>query len=102
LFIDASKDYQDGKKQNLLREQDITKIVATYKDRKELEKYSHLAELEEIAENDYNLNIPRYVDTFEEEEPVDIEATQQEIAQLESELVEVQKEMKGYLQELGY
>jgi type I restriction enzyme M protein len=102
LFIDASKDYQDGKKQNLLREQDIEKIVATYKNRKVLEKYSHLAELEEIVENDYNLNIPRYVDTFEEEEPVDIEATQQEIDKLESELVEVQKEMKGYLKELGY
>lgn len=101
LFIDASKDYQDGKKQNVLRAQDIAKIVDTYKSFEEQDKYSHIATLEEIAENDFNLNIPRYVDTFEEEEPVDITATQQEIERLENELVEVRTQMDSYLKELG-
>jgi type I restriction enzyme M protein len=101
LFIDASKEYQDGKKQNILRKQDINKIVDTFKQFEEIEKYSHLATLEEIAENDFNLNIPRYVDTFEEEAPVDIAATQQEIERLENELVEVRAQMDGYLKELG-
>ena len=101
FFIDASKDYQDGKKQNVLRAQDIAKIVDTYKSFEEQDKYSHIATLEEIAENDFNLNIPRYVDTFEEEEPVDIVATQQEIERLENELVEVRAQMDSYLKELG-
>lgn len=101
LFIDASKEFDDGKKQNVLRKQDINKIVNTFKDFTEIEKYSHLAKPEEIAENDFNLNIPRYVDTFEEEEPVDIAATQQEIERLENELVEVRTQMDSYLKELG-
>jgi type I restriction enzyme M protein len=101
LFIDASKEYEDGKKQNKLLQEHIDKIVKTYRNWLELEKYSHVASKKEIIENDYNLNIPRYVDTFEEEEPVDIKATQQNIKQLEKELVEVRKEMDGYLKELG-
>ncbi|MAO15924.1 MAG: type I restriction-modification system subunit M [Muricauda sp.] len=101
LFIDASKEYQDGKKQNILRKQDIKKIVDTFNESSEIEKYSHLATLDEIAENDFNLNIPRYVDSFEEEEPVDIAATQEEIERLESELVEVRKQMNEYLKELS-
>lgn len=101
LFIDASKEYQDGKKQNVLRKQDINKIVDTFKQFTEIEKYSHLATLKEIAENDFNLNIPRYVDTFIEEEPVDIVATQKEIEKLENELVEVRSQMDNYLKELG-
>ncbi|RKV92328.1 MAG: SAM-dependent DNA methyltransferase, partial [Campylobacter sp.] len=67
----------------------------------EIEKYSHLASLREIKENDYNLNIPRYVDTFEEEEAVDIEATKKEISRLEAELKSVQGKMSEYLAELG-
>lgn len=101
LFIDASKEYEDGKKQNKLRTEDIEKVVVAYRNFSETEKYSHVATLEEIQENDYNLNIPRYVDTFEEEEPVDIEATKIEISRLEKELVEVRSEMEGYLTELG-
>jgi type I restriction enzyme M protein len=66
-----------------------------------VDKYAYRATLAEIRENDYNLNIPRYVDTFEEEEPIDIEATQQEIEQLESELSDIRKEMDAYLKELG-
>ena len=101
LFIDASKAYEEGKKQNKLRQHDIDKIVATYRNWESHEKYSYVASLKEIEENDYNLNIPRYVDTFEEEELVDIAATQKRIEQLESELVEIRKEMAEYLKELG-
>ena len=101
LFIDASREYQEGKKQNKLREEDITKIVDTYERSNALPKYSHIATLEEIQENDYNLNIPRYVDTFEEEEPVDIPAVQKKIYTLETELTQVREEMAGYLKELG-
>lgn len=102
LFIDASKEYEEGKKQNKLREGDIDKIAQTYFNWESVDKYSHVANLDEIKENDYNLNIPRYVDTFEEEEPVDIATIQANIESIEKELVEVRKEMDGYLKELGY
>ena len=101
LFIDASRDYEAGKKQFKLREQDISKIVNTYQQFTEIDKYSHLATLEEIKSNEYNLNIPRYVDTFEAEEEIDIKAVQQEIKKLEAELATVKTEMEGYLKELG-
>ncbi len=101
IFIDASKHYQDGKKQNKLRDEDLERIVSAYQKFEDIEKFAHVADLEEIAENDFNLNIPRYVNTFEEEEPVDLPAVQAEIASLEKELVEVRKEMNGYLEELG-
>jgi len=99
--LDASKDFEKIKTQNKLRPQHIQKIVDTYRDRKEIEKYSHLATLEEIAENDYNLNIPRYVDTFEEEEPIDIHAVMKEIKDLEAKRADLDKEIEGYLKELG-
>ena len=101
LFIDASKEFEKVKTQNKLRPQHIQKIVETYRDRKEIEKYSHLATLQEVAENDYNLNIPRYVDTFEEEEPIDIKAVMAEIKELEAKRAELDKEIEGYLKELG-
>lgn len=101
LFIDASREYADGTRQNRLRDEDIERIVTTFKEFREVEKYAHRATLEEIREADFNLNIPRYVDTFEEEEEIDISAVQKEIEQLEGELAEVQKEMKAYLKELG-
>ena len=101
LFIDASKEFEKVKTQNKLRPQHIQKIVDTYRDRKEIEKYSHLATLEEIAENDYNLNISRYVDTFEEEEPIDIHAVMKEIKNLEAKRADLDKEIEGYLKELG-
>lgn len=100
LFIDASKDYLDGKNQNKLRAQDIEKIVSSYKAFETTNKYSFRAKIEDIKENEYNLNIPRYVDTFEEEEPVDIAKVQGEIDKLEKELIEVRKEMKAYLKEM--
>ncbi|MBT7669613.1 MAG: N-6 DNA methylase, partial [Bdellovibrionales bacterium] len=102
LFIDASREFLDGKNQDFLRDQDIKKIIDVYKARDCVDKYAHLATIEEIQENDYNLNIPRYVDTFEEEEEIDINAVQKEIKDLENDLARVQKEMAGYLQELGY
>lgn len=101
LFIDASRDYADDKKQNRLRPEDIQKIVSTYDKFESVDKYAHRATLEEIQENEYNLNIPRYVDTFEEEEEVDIAAVQKEIEALEAELVETRAKMAGYLKELG-
>ena len=102
LFIDASREYEDGKKQDKLREQDIDKIVKTYREYKTVDKYAYRATIDELKEAEYNLNIPRYVDTFEEEEEIDIEAVQKEIKQLEGELADTRKEMDKYLKELGY
>ncbi|WP_291527859.1 type I restriction-modification system subunit M [Bacteroides sp. UBA939] len=110
LFIDASKKFESGKNQNKLRPQDIDHIITTYRNftKGKLsegvveDKYAYIATPNEIAENDYNLNIPRYVDTFEEEAEIDIPAVQQEIDKLEKELTEVQGKMKEYLKELGY
>lgn len=102
LFIDASREFQDGKNQNYLRVNvEVQKIVETYRIRKTVEKYAYKATREEIAENDYNLNIPRYVDTFEAEEEVNLAYVGKEIANLEAELVKVRAEMAGCLKELG-
>ncbi|MGO2457712.1 type I restriction-modification system subunit M [Vibrio casei] len=102
LFIDASREFKSGKNQNQLTPENIQKIVDTYKARETTDKYSYLATLEEIAENDYNLNIPRYVDTFEEEEEIDLVAVRTERLALQSELADLEAEMAGYLEELGY
>ena len=100
LFVDASKDYQPGKNQNALLDEHIEKILETCKNRGDVEKYAHLAGFDEIAENDFNLNIPRYVDTFEEEEEIDIDAVQREIDQLEEELSRVRTEMAEKMKEI--
>lgn len=100
LFIDASREFADGKNQNKLRKEDIDKIVKTYRDFETIEKYSYRANIKEIKENDYNLNIPRYVDTFEEEETVDIKTVHGEIEELEELVEESRKKMKKYLEEL--
>jgi type I restriction enzyme M protein len=100
VFIDASKEYVSGKNQNTLSDEHIDKILDTYRKRKEIEKYSHIADIKEIEENDFNLNIPRYVDTFEEEEEIDIFQVQQEIDVLEKELEEVRKKMAEKLKEI--
>ncbi len=102
LFIDASREYQDGKNQNTLREQDLEKILATYATRQNVDKYAYLATPAEMAENDYNLNIPRYVDTFEEEEEIDLMAMRAERVKLKSELALLEEQMDAYLRELGY
>ncbi len=101
LFIDASKEFEKVKNQNMLRENHIDKIVETYRNRTVIEKYSHLATLKEVAENEYNLNIPRYVDTFEAEEEIDIQAVMQEIKSLEAKRAELDKEIDVYFKELG-
>jgi len=103
FFIDASGEgnYEKGKNQNILRSEDIEKIVTTYRNRGIIEKYSYEATFDEIKENDFNLNIPRYVDTFEEEPEVDIVAVKAEIKSIEAELADVQAQMAKYLAELG-
>ena len=101
LFIDASKEFEKVKNQNMLREEHVNKIVETYRNRTVIEKYSHLATLQEVANNDYNLNIPRYVDTFEAEEEIDIQAVMQEIKSLEAKRAELDKEIDVYFKELG-
>ena len=101
LFIDASRDYADGKNQNRLRPEDIARVFATFTAFETVEKYAYRATVEEVRENECNLNIPRYVDTFEPEPEVDIPAVQREIEELEGQLAETRQEMAGYLQELG-
>lgn len=101
LFIDASKHFIAGKNQNTLGSKNIAKIVQAFRAFETVPKYAYRATLDEIKENDFNLNIPRYVDTFEEEEEIDIMAVQREIRDLESQLADVRKTMSGYLQELG-
>jgi len=102
LFIDASREFKSGKNQNLLSEEHIHRILRTYRYRINDERYSHRASREEIRENDYNLNIPRYVDTFEEEAEIDLQAVRKEREQLKARLAELEVEMDGYLKELGY
>lgn len=101
LFIEASKEYKPGKAQNSLTEENIEKIYSTYAERKGIEKFSRKVQPEEIAGNDYNLNITRYVDTFVEEEPIDIQANLKELDELEPELERLEKEMNEYLKQLG-
>ena len=102
LFIDASREYQDGKNQNFLTDEHLAKILEVYGKRETMDKYSHLAGVEEIEENEFNLNIPRYVDTFEEEEEIDLGAVLKERKKLKAKLEELEGEMEGYLKELGY
>ena len=103
LFIDASGEgnFEKGKNQNLLRGSDIARIVSAYEAWRNEDKYSYAASFEEIKKNDFNLNVPWYVDTFEEEELVDIGEVQRKIAGIEAELAQVQAQMKKYLEELG-
>lgn len=101
LFIDASTSFEKGKNQNHLSDEDVDKIVDTYRNRETVDKFSYNASLKEIEDNDYNLNIPRYVDTFEEEEPIDLDQVQQDLKDIDKEIEEVEAEINGYLKELG-
>ena len=101
LFIDASNDFEKAKNQNYLRDEDVKKIVDTYRERKDIEKYSKKISMQEIEENDYNLNIPRYVDTFEEEEEIDLDEVVEKIAKLDEEMKDIDKTIKGFCDELG-
>lgn len=101
LFIDASKEFDKGKNQNLITDSHVDKIIETYKNRQDVEKYAHVATIEEIEENDYNLNIPRYVDTFEEEEPIDLQAEFATLTALQNESQNIDEELDKYFHELG-
>ena len=101
LFIDASKHFEKGKNQNRLRPSDIDKIIDTYEQRTVKDKYSHIATLAEIKENDYNLNIPRYVDTFEEEEEIDLGAVTTDIRKIDADSAELDEKIAKYTKELG-
>lgn len=101
LFIDASREFKSSKNQNVLTEENIQKIVNTYKTREGVDKYAYLAALEEIRENDYNLNISRYINTFEEEK-IDLIAIRRERLAIQSELADLDAKIGGYLDELEY
>ena len=101
LFIDASNEFEKGKNQNTLSAEQIDKIVTTYANRVDVDKYAHVATLKEIEENEYNLNIPRYVDTFEEEEEIDIHEVNQLLAKDDEEIATLEKEIAEQLALLG-
>lgn len=100
LFIDASKDFEKGKNQNILRLEDINKIINAYKARQDVDKYAHVASMDEIKENDYNLNIPRYVDTFEPEPEIDINQVNKELADVDQQIATVEKELDAMIADL--
>jgi len=101
LFIDASQHYEKVKTQNKLRDEDIDKIIDAYRNRSEETKYSKRVKMQEIATNDYNLNIPRYVDTFETEDSIDINRLAGELVELESNIKETDRVIAGFCKELG-
>jgi type I restriction enzyme M protein len=101
LFIDASQHFEKVKTQNMLRKADIDKIVSTYRERTTEDKYSYVARLDEVRENDYNLNIPRYVDTFEEEAPVDLAEVSGELKALEKDMQQTDATIADYCKQLG-
>ena len=101
MVIDASRDYREGKRQNALEEAHVTRIVETYRARATVERYARPVPIAEIVGNDFNLNIPRYIDTAEAEAEIDIEAVEREIEALEGELAELRGKMKAHLKELG-
>ncbi len=101
LFIDASNEFIKVGNQNALTDEHVAKIIETYKKRESIPKYSYVAPISEIAENDYNLNIPRYVDTFEEEEVIDIEAVAKQLQRLESDMTATDKTIADFCKELG-
>ena len=101
LFIDASQHFEKAKNQNYLREDDIDKIISTYRERKPEKKYSYAASLDEVHQNDYNLNIPRYVDIFEEEKSVDLHAITNGLKSLEKDIQKTDAEIADYCNQLG-
>ena len=101
LFIDASKEFNKEKNQNKLAKEHVSKIIETFRNRQEVDKFAYVANLDEIKENDYNLNIPRYVDTFEEEEPISLEEVAKELVQVRSEIEESTESLFAMLGELS-
>ena len=102
IFIYGEEDFEDRKRQNYLRDKDIEKILNAFKNFKDIEKYCHVAGFEEIKENDFNLSVPRYVDTIPDEEPVDIKGVLNELKKIEKEREKTKQKVEGYLKELGF
>ncbi|NFG01139.1 type I restriction-modification system subunit M [Clostridium sporogenes] len=101
MFIDASREFEKDKNQNVLRDKDVEKIISTYVKRETVDKYAYKTTLDKIKENDYNLNISRYVDTFEEEEPIDIDEVKIKIENINKEIEDIDEELEVFLKELG-
>jgi type I restriction enzyme M protein len=101
IFIDASNEFEKGKNQNILSDEHVNNIISTYLVRETIDKFSYAATLDEIKENDYNLNIPRYIDTFEEEKPIDLGIVEKRLKEIDVEIAEVDKELDKYFKELG-
>ena len=101
LFIDASKDFSPGKNQNMLEQEHIDKIVAAYKDRKDIDKFAHVVSMDEIVENGFNLNIPRYVDTSEDVAEIDLNEIKGNIDSINAKIAKVSDELKESLKLLG-
>lgn len=101
FFIDASNEFEKGKNQNKLTHENINKIIATYKNRGDVDKYAHVASLEEIKENEFNLNIPRYVDTSEEEQVIDLDEVNKQLEQDKQEIAELEAKINEQLKFLG-
>ena len=101
LFIDASQYYGKVKTQNFLRDEDIDKIVSIYRERKNEDKYSYLASKEDLIENEFNLNIPRYVDTFEDEEEIDLDLVVNELKKIDDSFKETESKIKDFCRELN-
>jgi type I restriction enzyme M protein len=101
LFIDASNEFEKIKNQNYLTDENVEKIIDTFKSRETIEKYSYLATLQEIADNDYNLNIPRYVDTFEEEDVIDLDSVSSQLVAIEKEMKTTDEEIAKFCKELN-
>ena len=102
ILIYAAKDYEEGKVRNKLRDSDIEKIVSAFKKYKDIDRYCHIADFDELKENEFNLNVPRYVDISEPEEEIDIQATIDELKKLEKEKQELEIEVNANLKELGF
>jgi type I restriction enzyme M protein len=101
IFIDASQNFKEGKNQNRLEDEHVKKIVDAYDKGEEIDKFMRVVDMEEIEENDFNLNIARYIDTSEEEEPVDLVATLASIKEIEAQERAIDEKLAGYLKELG-
>jgi type I restriction enzyme M protein len=101
LFIDASNDFEKVKNQNVLREQDIDKIIKTYQNREVIEKYSNIATLEEVKINDYNLNIPRYVNTFEDAVEINIDAIAEKLKSIDDKMKDVDNTIASFCKVLN-
>jgi type I restriction enzyme M protein len=102
FFIYGANDYLEGKNQNKLREQDIAKIVEAYMEYRTVDKYCRPVSLDEIRSNDYNLNIARYIDITEEEEPIDVQTVINDLKKLKHKRADTEEKMNTFLEELGY